>query len=275
MRPSFFSSLSTLICTTALGLSIASSPAYAQSTVDETLQLAKGDKTSPAYLKAPKVIFFDVNETLLDLTAMRSSVGEALGGRDDLLPLWFSTMLHHSLVDSTTGRFHTFGEIGVASLLMVAEIEGIELTKEQAKTAIVTPLRSLPPHPDVRDGLQALKDKGYKLVSLTNSSNKGVYTQFKNADLLSYFDERLSVEDINLYKPDTRTYEWAIEKMGIAAEDAMLVAAHGWDIAGAKQAGWQAAFIARPGKVLYPLALSPDTVVSGLDELVSQLPKAK
>ncbi|MGB0567776.1 MAG: haloacid dehalogenase type II, partial [Alteromonas macleodii] len=267
--------LSRLCCATAVGISLLSSPVFAQTDTRGAAQPDKNTAMSAQELRAPKVIFFDVNETLLDLTAMRSSVGEALGGRDDLLPLWFSTMLHHSLVDSTTGRFHTFGEIGVASLLMVAEIEGIELTKAQAKTAIVTPLRSLPPHPDVRDGLQALKNKGYKLVSLTNSSNQGVYTQFKNADLLSYFDERLSVEDINLYKPDTRTYEWAIEKMGITAEDAMLVAAHGWDIAGAKQAGWQAAFIARPGKVLYPLAIAPDTVVSGLDELVSQLPDAK
>ncbi|MBC6986847.1 haloacid dehalogenase type II [Alteromonas sp. BZK5] len=267
--------LSRLCCATAVGISLLSSPVFAQTDTRGAAQPDKNTAMSARELRAPKVIFFDVNETLLDLTAMRSSVGEALGGRDDLLPLWFSTMLHHSLVDSTTGRFHTFGEIGVVSLLMVAEIEGIELTKAQAKTAIVTPLRSLPPHPDVRDGLQALKNKGYKLVSLTNSSNQGVYTQFKNADLLSYFDERLSVEDINLYKPDTRTYEWAIEKMGIAAEDAMLVAAHGWDIAGAKQAGWQAAFIARPGKVLYPLAIAPDTVVSGLDELVSQLPDAK
>ncbi|MEC9164926.1 MAG: haloacid dehalogenase type II [Pseudomonadota bacterium] len=267
--------LSRLCCATAVGISLLSSPVFAQTDTRGAAQPDKNTAMSARELRAPKVIFFDVNETLLDLTAMRSSVGEALGGRDDLLPLWFSTMLHHSLVDSTTGRFHTFGEIGVASLLMVAEIEGIELTKAQAKTAIVTPLRSLPPHPDVRDGLQALKNKGYKLVSLTNSSNQGVYTQFKNADLLSYFDERLSVEDINLYKPDTRTYEWAIEKMGIAAEDAMLVAAHGWDIAGAKQAGWQAAFIARPGKVLYPLAIAPDTVVSGLDELVSQLLDAK
>ena len=267
--------LSRLCCATAVGISLLSSPVFAQTDTRGAAQPDKNTAMSARELRAPKVIFFDVNETLLDLTAMRSSVGEALGGRDDLLPLWFSTMLHHSLVDSTTGRFHTFGEIGVASLLMVAEIEGIELTKAQAKTAIVTPLRSLPPHPDVRDGLQALKNKGYKLVSITNSSNQGVYTQFKNADLLSYFDERLSVEDINLYKPDTRTYEWAIEKMGIAAEDAMLVAAHGWDIAGAKQAGWQAAFIARPGKVLYPLAIAPDTVVSGLDELVSQLPDAK
>jgi len=270
-----FSVLSKLCFATTVGISLLSSPVFSQTDVSEATQTDKETVMSTSELRAPKVIFFDVNETLLDLTAMRSSVGEALGGRDDLLPLWFSTMLHHSLVDSTTGRLHTFGEIGVASLLMVAEIEGIELTKAQAKTAIVTPLRSLPPHPDVRDGLQALKNKGYKLVSITNSSNQGVYTQFKNADLLSYFDERLSVEDINLYKPDTRTYEWAIEKMGIAAEDAMLVAAHGWDIAGAKQAGWQAAFIARPGKVLYPLAIAPDTVVSGLDELVSQLPDAK
>ncbi|MGY0311783.1 haloacid dehalogenase type II [Alteromonas macleodii] len=275
MASSPSSLLSRLCCATAVGISLLSSPVFAQTDTRGAAQPDKNTAMSARELRAPKVIFFDVNETLLDLTAMRSSVGEALGGRDDLLPLWFSTMLHHSLVDSTTGRFHTFGEIGVASLLMVAEIEGIELTKAQAKTAIVTPLRSLPPHPDVRDGLQALKNKGYKLVSLTNSSNQGVYTQFKNADLLSYFDERLSVEDINLYKPDTRTYEWAIEKMGIAAEDAMLVAAHGWDIAGAKQAGWQAAFIARPGKVLYPLAIAPDTVVSGLDELVSQLPDAK
>lgn len=40
----------------------------------------------------PKVLIFDVNETLLDLTSMRTSIGKALGGREDLLPLWFSTM---------------------------------------------------------------------------------------------------------------------------------------------------------------------------------------
>ncbi|MBU2976703.1 haloacid dehalogenase type II [Alteromonas sp. C1M14] len=223
-------------------------------------------------LTAPKVIFFDVNETLLDLTAMKESVGEALNGRRDLLPLWFSTMLHHSLVDSTTQRFHTFGEIGVAALLMVAEIEGIPLTQKQAKEAIVTPLRSLPPHPDVRAGLQKLKDKGYTLVSLTNSSNKGVYTQFKNADLLSFFDQRLSVEDIKKYKPDLATYAWAAKQMGIEPKDAMLVAAHGWDIAGAKQAGWQAVFIQRPGKVLYPLALEPNVVIKQLTTLADMLP---
>src|SRR5579871_3279762 len=63
----------------------------------------------------PKVIFFDVNETLLDLKSMQDSVGAALGGRKDLLPLWFLTMLHSSLVDTSTGKYHDFATIGTAA----------------------------------------------------------------------------------------------------------------------------------------------------------------
>lgn len=216
----------------------------------------------------PTVVFFDVNETLLDLTAMRASVGEALGGREDLLPLWFSTMLHHSLVDSATGRFHTFGEIGVAALLMVAASNDIELEPSAAREAIVVPLRSLPPHPDVVDALEALRAQGIRLVSLTNSSNEGVRTQFENAGLLELFDDRLSVEDVGVYKPHGATYRWAARTAGVPIGESMLVAAHGWDVAGAKAAGMRAAFVRRPGKVLYPLALDPDLVVDDLGELV-------
>lgn len=227
---------------------------------------------SPAWsADKPKVIFFDVNETLLDLNAMRKSVTGALGGRDDLMSLWFSTMLHHSLVDNATERFHTFGEIGVASLLMVAKANNIELSEAAARQAIVTPLRSLPPHPDVKAGLKQLKQAGYRLISLTNSSNQGVRTQFENAGMLDLFDDRYSVEDISHYKPDLRTYRWALEKAGVEAGEALLVAAHGWDIAGAKAAGLQAAFIQRQGKVLYPLAIAPDYKVKTLTELASQL----
>ncbi|MBQ4832241.1 haloacid dehalogenase type II [Pseudoalteromonas sp. MMG010] len=219
----------------------------------------------------PKVLIFDVNETLLDLTSMRESVGKALGGREDLLPLWFSTMLHHSLVDTVSGSYHDFGQIGVAALSMVAKNNNIAITNEQAKTAIVTPLLSLPPHADVKAGLTQLKAMGYKLVSLTNSSNNGVKTQFENAGLMSFFDARYSIEDIKIYKPDLRAYEWVIKKLNIEPNQAMMVAAHGWDVAGAKEAGLQTTFIARPGKTLYPLAKKPDHIVKDLSELVALL----
>ncbi|MDO6572102.1 MULTISPECIES: haloacid dehalogenase type II [unclassified Gilvimarinus] len=217
----------------------------------------------------PKVIIFDVNETLLDLTSMRASVGKALGGRDELLPLWFSTMLHNSLVTTTTGDYHDFGQIGVASLLMVAQNNNIELSAENAKTAIVEPLLSLPAHPDVKSGLQSLKAQGFKIVSLTNSSNNGVKTQFANAGLTDYFDNRYSIEDIQIYKPDLRAYHWALEQLGIEPQEALMVAAHGWDIAGAAKAGLQTAFVARPGKALYPLAQKPDYIVNNIQELAA------
>ncbi len=234
-----------------------------------TQQSAKAEENK--ITEPPKVIFFDVNETLLDLQSMKKSVGEALGGREDLLPLWFSTMLHYSLVDTTTERYHHFGEIGVAALMMVAQINGIDISEEDAKTAIVTPLRSLPAHPDVKEGLRALKEQGYTLVSLTNSSNKGVQTQFENAGLTEFFDRRLSVEDIKKYKPHLDAYKWAADQMGVKPEDTLMVAAHGWDTAGAKAAGMKAAFIKRDGKVMYPLAIPADFIVNDVVELATIL----
>jgi 2-haloacid dehalogenase len=52
----------------------------------------------------------------------------------------------------------------------------------------------------------------------------------------------------------------AAERMAVAIGDIRMIAAHTWDIAGARQAGYATAFVARPGRVLDPLALPPDIV---------------
>jgi len=219
----------------------------------------------------PKVLFFDVNETLLDLTAMKTSVGDLLGGRSELLPLWFTTMLQYSLVSTVGRQYNDFGIIGAAALQMVAANHGISITETEAKDAILGPIRSLPAHPEVKASLQQLKAAGYKLVSFTNSSNKGVKTQFENAGLLDYFDERLSIEDLGKFKPHADAYDWAARKMNIKPSESLLVAAHGWDIAGALWAGWRGAFISRPGAQLYPLAVKPEINESNLELVANKL----
>lgn len=219
----------------------------------------------------PKVIFLDVNETLLDLEPLKKSVTKALDGREGMVGLWFSMMLHHSLVDTLTGKYHEFPEIGVATLQMLAESNGIELSKKDAESAIIPVIQNLPPHPDVIEGLKSLKAQGFLLVSLTNSSNAGVKEQFKNAGLLEIVDRRLTVEGIHKFKPDLGVYRWALEQVGVEAGDAMMVAAHGWDIAGAGVAGLQTVFVARPGKVPYPLAEKPDHIVKDIEELAEFL----
>jgi len=221
-------------------------------------------------MKRPACLFFDVNETLLDLRAMKASVARALGGREELLPLWFTTMLQYSLVTTVGDRYDDFGTIGVAALQMVARNQGIDLSEEAARKAIA-PIRSLPPHSDVRPALKSLKAAGFRMVTLTNSSQAGVDTQLANARLTDLFEDRLSVESVQMFKPHAHVYRWAAHKVGVPPEDCMLVAAHGWDVAGAMWAGMRAAFVARPGQQMFPLAPTPEIVEPELQGVAERL----
>lgn len=215
-----------------------------------------------------------MNETLLDLKSLTESVGKALGGRPELAPLWFTTALQYSLVTTVADRYHDLGDIGVACLRMVAKAHGIELGADEAKKA-VAPIRALPPHPDVAPALERLRDAKYRLVTLTNGSHAAVADQLKHAKLDELFDAALSVEGVSLYKPHAHVYRWAAHRVGVDVSECLLVAAHGWDVAGASWAGMRAAFVERPGQRPFPLGPTPDLSVPTLKELADELTKGE
>lgn len=225
-------------------------------------------------MKRPKVIFFDVNETLLDLTPVKETVGKALDSHPELVPLWFTTMLQYSLVTTVADRYSDFGEIAVASLRMVAGNQGIELGDSAAKKAIA-PIRSLPAHPDVVPALERLREAGYRLFTLTNSSDSALADQLKNAGLDKLFETALSVEGVGLYKPHAHVYRWAARRAGVEVSECLLVAAHGWDVAGAAWAGMRSAFVGRPGQQQFPLGPTPELEVATLKELADKLATLK
>lgn len=215
----------------------------------------------------PAVLLFDVNETLLDIAPLSESVGRTLGD-PRLAKLWFTTMLQHSLAMTVAGQFAKLPEIGAATLRMVAASVHRTLSDEDARRALA-PMMALPPHPDVVDGLTRLQRAGVRLATLTNSAQSGVETQLAHARLERFFERALSVETIRRYKPDSAVYEWAAREMRAAPGECMLVAAHGWDVAGAKWAGLQTAFIARPGQAQFPLAPAADIEVPDLGALAA------
>ena len=75
-------------------------------------------------IASPRVIVFDVNEPLLDLAPVAATVRECLGGEVYAFRLWFSRLLHYSLVMDATGRKPGFAAVGVAALEMLAEEAG-------------------------------------------------------------------------------------------------------------------------------------------------------
>lgn len=230
---------------------------------------------NPKEMKRPKVLFFDVNETLLDVTQMKKQVADVFNGREDLLSLWFTTMLQYSLVTTASGQYEHFSHIGAATLQMVGANNDIEISKDKAREVVINALRNLPAHPEVKNALSQFRDAGYKLVSFTNSSNEGVKKQFENAGLTDYFDEMLSVEEVGKFKPFKETYAWAAQKMDVQPDEAMLIAAHGWDVAGALWAGWRAAFINRPGQQAFPLAPKTEITQPDLQKVADLLVRYK
>ena len=214
----------------------------------------------------PQTLFFDVNETLLDLTPVRESVKEALNGKSELVPLWFQSLLHLSLVYSAGGQFKPFGKLAADALVSVGANHKIDLSLSEATEAI-RPILSCKPHNDVIPGLERLHNAGYRLVTLTNSSSDALEQQMKNSGLHNLFDKHLSVEEFGIYKPHPEVYQKAAKKLGTTPGSSMMIAAHDWDIMGAAWAGFQTAFITRGGKCYIHNSPLPGMMVSDIEKL--------
>lgn len=219
----------------------------------------------------PKVIFFDINETLLDMQAIKTGLASVLNGDETLVDLWFANLLHHSLVDVASGQFHDFIDIGAAALTMVAHSKDISVDEAIAKDTIKQHITRLPAHDDVVPTLKALQSAGVTLVALSNSSKAGLDAQLEFANIKPYFSHVLSVESVRTYKPHAAVYHWACQQANVKNEDAMMVAAHGWDVSGAKATGMQTAFVERSGKMMYPLGIAPDHSIASLTALIEMI----
>ena len=217
----------------------------------------------------PRVCVFDVNETLLDLGALDPHF-ERLFGDASTRQAWFGQFLALWLTEMVTGEYTDFGTIGGGALEMVAERQGVGLSDED-KQQILGGMQELPPHPEVEENLSRLRDADIRLAALTNSTQQVAEAQIDNSGLRDYFEQVLSADAVGRLKPAPEPYRMSAESLGVEVGQVRLVAAHAWDVVGAMRAGCAAAFVARPGMVLNPLAERPDVVGSDLREVADQI----
>jgi 2-haloacid dehalogenase len=215
------------------------------------------------------VCVFDVIETMLDLRALdpqfQRIFGDAAARQE-----WFQQLLQSALVATVTNAYTDFGAVGKAALDMTAARRGVELGEDE-RQQILGAVRHLPAHPDVQPGLDHLRGAGFRLAALTNSTEEVARIQLNQAGLAGYFEQILSVDAVRRFKPAPEVYRMAADRLDVPIEGMRLVAAHAWDVAGAQRAGCAAAFVARPGKVLDPLAKRPDVVGTDMRAVAGQI----
>lgn len=220
----------------------------------------------------PSVLVFDVNETLIDIESIAPLFGE-LFGDERVLREWFGQLVTYSMTVTLADMYVDFFTIGRGALRMLANIYGVEVTDADARR-LQEQMRTMPAHPDAQEALTALRDNGFRLVTLTNSPHRpGVSTPLDNAGLASLFDRQLSVESCRAFKPSHVVYRHACEALGVAATECMMVAAHVWDLLGAHNVGYRTALITRPGNPPLPVdgLPQPDLVANDLHQLAEQL----
>ncbi len=217
----------------------------------------------------PRIIVCDVNETLLDVGALAPQF-QRLFGNAGVAEEWFSNVVLYSQVATIAGPYVDFGTIARGALDMTAVAHGVTLAQPD-RDGILRGLVSLPAHPDVRDGLQKLRTASFRLVTLTNSAPAAVELQLKNAGIGDYFERSFSVDAVRKFKPAAEVYRLVATELQVAPSQLRLVAAHAWDVLGAMRAGCAAAFVARPGKALFPLADKPDIVGPDLRNVADQI----
>ncbi len=223
-------------------------------------------------MPTPSVLVFDVNETLVDIESLAPLFGEKFGD-ERVLREWFAQLVMYSMTATLTDTYVTFSVLAQGVLRMLGDSYRVPVTDEDLRR-LKTELLTMPAHPDAADGLTALRDHGFRLVTLTNSPpNPNGPTALQNSGLAQFFEQQLSVDACRAFKPAPAVYRYVCETLQVAPADCMMVAAHVWDTLGAQHVGFSSALITRPGNPPLPVdgLAQPDLVVSDLRELAERL----
>jgi hypothetical protein len=114
------------------------------------------------------IIVFDVNETLLDLEAIRQ-VFDRIFNNPAAMRLWFADLITYSEALTLAGVYVPFTDIGAAVLGMLAATRGIAISAADS-AELTDRFATMPPHPEVPAALRRLRDHGFRLFTLTDNT---------------------------------------------------------------------------------------------------------
>lgn len=222
-------------------------------------------------LRRPSVVIFDVNETLLDLTTLKPLFARLFDDAE-VLREFFPELILYSQTLTLSGRYTAFGALAGGVLRMVGRNHGVDVADADIDE-MKELLGKMPAHPDAAPGLARLRDAGFKLVTLTNSSPSPSPTPLEKAGLAEFFQRSFSVAEVEKYKPHPDTYRLVADELGTEPAEMCMVACHLWDTIGAQAAGCSGAFLKRPHNNIIEAdgVPTPDIFASDMDDLADRL----
>lgn len=218
-----------------------------------------------------RLAVFDMNETTLDLAPVRAEINRQLG-HSGAAGMWFARLLGLSMAITATGDYKPFTQLARTAMGSVADsVAGFDAISDDNWQRVVDTILTLPPHPDVADGLDSLIADGWRLFALTNSTQAAVEAQLASGKIADRFEAVVSVEAVRTFKPSPAPYHHIATVAGVEPSDMWMVAAHDWDLAGAKAVGMKSAFISRPRARFLDVFPAADVTATDFTDLAVKL----
>ncbi len=129
----------------------------------------------------------------------------------------------------------------------------------------------MPAYPEAGQALDVLDGAGFALAVLTNSPTEVAERGLTAGGLRDRFAYVVGTDQVGVFKPAARVYRHGLAAIGAAAGDATMVAAHGWDLRGARAVGMRVAWVGRGEGTLNPLLGEPDARGADLLETATMI----
>ena len=121
---------------------------------------------------------------------------------------------------------------------------------------------------EVPEVLKKLKDKNYKLGILSNGTPTLLNDLVKSNNLENIFDNIFSIEEVGIYKPDSKVYDMPIKKYKIQKEEVAFLSANTWDVSGGGNYGYSSIWVNRNNNIFDNLDYKPTEEVKNLNQLL-------
>jgi len=217
-------------------------------------------------MKNIKAIIFDAYGTLFDVNSAAEKCKDKIGDKwEGFANFWRTTQLEYTWLRSLMKRHKDFWQITEDSLDKSMKVFNID---PSMKNELLDLYKVLSTFKEVPSILQKLKEKNFKLAILSNGTPSLLNDLVKSNNLDNIFDDLFSIEQVRIYKPDSKVYDMPIQKYHIEKNEVVFLSANTWDVSGGGNYGYQSIWLNRNKNIFDNLDYKPNFKIKNLSELL-------
>ncbi len=217
-------------------------------------------------MKNIKAIIFDAYGTLFDVNSAAEKSKDKIGDKwEGFANYWRTTQLEYTWLRSLMNRHKDFWQVTEDSLDKSMKAFKID---PSMRNELLHLYKILSTFPEVKEVLQNLKKKDYKLAILSNGTPALLNELVTSNDLDNIFDDIFSIEEAGIYKPDSKVYDLPIKKYQIKKDEVAFLSANTWDVSGGGNYGYSSIWVNRNNNIFDNLDYKPKNEVKNLKQLL-------